>query len=331
MQHPLLYLLFTFSTLSVFGQFAEKDAYKIGVQGVQKIDAQEYEEGIKLLKKARNIAPKEYDYSFEIGKAYLKSGDPKKAEKYLFDLQYHVNLQPDLYLLLATCYKELEALKKTPDTDSKKELETLRYGVEKFPEAGILYLELGQFHLEKKRIENALAVWEKGIYNAPHFAENYFWAAKLLKASGNNLWAWFYAEVCFNMTDDKELERSSAIIVHESTSQIFNENWAADPNKLDQELKFVLTHNCAQQVEKRECLLKNWDYQKFTVAPLFDRMQQLEKRGWLEAFSASIVRQTEPEMFLSWLASNKKTAEEYATWRYWNPLKLKKPIDRFAE
>jgi hypothetical protein len=38
--------------------------------------------------------------------------------------------------------------KKTPDEERKKELDALRYGIQKLPEAGELYLELGKRKIE---------------------------------------------------------------------------------------------------------------------------------------------------------------------------------------
>lgn len=311
------------------------DAYSIGVEGIQLIDDGEYDAGIKLLKKAWSLERQDYDYPFEIAKAYLKSGNPKKAEKYLFDLQYHVNAQADLYLTLSSCYAELEESKKTPDPERKKELDALRYGIQKLPSEGVLYLELGTKKLEMEEALEALAVFESGIREAPNFAENYFWGAKLMTASGNDLWAWFYAEICFNITDDTDLLRSSAVLISNSLNVVLGKNWRADPEKLDQDLKFVLTGKCATptnvselELEKRTCLLENWKFQDFTISPLFIRMKQLQEKGFLEPYLATILHENDKEHFLKWLAQNARIFEEYRTWRYWNPMQLKKPIQR---
>lgn len=327
-------LIFVFKCTLAQPQKAD-DAYAIGVEGIQLIDKGEYDLGIKLLKKAWKLEPKEYDYAFEIGKAYLLSGNPKKAEKYLYNLQYHVNAQADLYITLSSCYAQLEELKNAPNPERKKELDALRYGIQKLPSEGILYLELGKKRLEMEQAVEALAVFESGIQKAPNFAENYFWAAKLLGASGNHLWAWFYAEICFNMTDDDDLFRASAVLISNSLKVVLGENWRADPEKLDQDFKFVLASHCENvenqlglQLETRKCLLQNWQYNSFVIAPLFLRMNELDKLGFLEAYLATILDEKDKEQFLKWLALNPQSFEAYRTWRYWNPLKLKKPIHR---
>jgi len=314
-----------------------EDAYSIGVEGIKLVDEGAFEEGIKLLKQARHLEPHEYDYVFEIGKAYLKSGNPKRAEKYLFDLQYNKNAQSDLYIALSNCYRELEESKKTQDPERKKELDALRYGIQKFPSAGVLYLELGKRKLAMEEAVDALSVFESGIEKAPNFAENYFWAAQLMKATGNHLWVWFYAEICFNMTEDVDLLRSSAMLIANSSDAVFSSKWNGNPEKLDQDLQIVLSENCsasktesALQLEKRKCLLENWKYDSFSVFPLFQRLKELEKLGLLEAYLATILQENDKEQFLKWLPQNVKTFEEYRTWRYWNPMQLKAAVNRLT-
>lgn len=338
----MLKLLFSAFLLMAIGSVngqSKIDAYSLGVEGILKVDHGEYKEGIKLLKEARNLAPAEYDYSFELAKAYMKSGQTKKAETYLFDLQYHEDVQADLYILLSECYTKLERLKKAPNPENKRAMDAVLYGIQKLPTDGALYLHLAQQNLELDRVVESLAVLETGITMAPNFAENYFWAAKLLFASGNHLWAWFYAELFFNMTDDLELKRSSAMIITGSSNKVLAANWGADPEKMDQDFGFVSTEKCKtdatdefeRQVNKRTCLVANWDYENFPTSPLFERMKVIQNKGWLEAYVWSIMQETEKEKFLDWLSANASHFEAYREWRYWNPLFLDKPVRRLGE
>ena len=327
----LLSLIF----LSSNGQ-PKDEAYKLGVEGVLKVDRGFYKEGIKLLKAARNLEPGEYDYSFEIAKAYMKSGLPKKAEKYLYELQYHEAVQADLYVLLATCYAELEMLKKSPSPENKRAMNTLRYGIQKLPNDGVLYLYLAKENLKLERTVEALSLLETGIQKSPNFSENYFWAAKLMQATGNDLWAWFYAEVFLNMTDDLELRRSAALIVSESSSIVLAPDWSASPDKLDQQFAFSSKEKCTEvmdnvfslQLYKRGCLLTSWNYSDFSVSPLFERIKLMQSKGLLEAYIWSFLEAVEKENFLKWLPKNAADFDAYREWRYWNPLVLKSTINR---
>jgi predicted Zn-dependent protease len=122
MKRLAVYFLLSLGVITVQSQ-PKQDAYSLGIQGILKVDNGDYKAGIKLLKRARNLEPKEYDYAFEIGKAYFKSGKPRTAEKYFFELQYHSSVQADLYVLLSRCYEELEALKKNPNPENKKAMD----------------------------------------------------------------------------------------------------------------------------------------------------------------------------------------------------------------
>ncbi|MGB0915975.1 MAG: tetratricopeptide repeat protein [Flavobacteriales bacterium] len=338
----MLRVIFSISLLLAFVSAncqPNNEAYKLGVEGILKVDNGDYKEGIKLLQKARNLEPGEYDYAFELAKAHMKSGNPKKAEKYLFDLQYHQAVQGDLYVLLSECYAELEVLKKTPNPENKRSMDALRYGIQKLPNNGMLYLHLAQRNLEIDRVVEALSVLETGIKKAPNFAENYYWASKLLLASGNNLWAWFYAEIFYNMTEDLNMRRSAAVIINISSKEVFSKDWNADPEKLDQDFAFVSSEKCQTessnnidvQLEKRACMLANWDYQNFTISPLFERMKVIQDKGWNECLVWSIMESSDKEKFLAWLNTNTKEFEAFREWRYWNPLTLKNPIIRLAD
>lgn len=314
----------------------KKDAYALGVEGVKLVDDGQFEEGIKLLKQAHFQEPSDYDYSFELGKAYLKSGDAKKAEKQLFPLQYHANVQADLYVLLANCYSILEEGKKVADQPRKKEFEALRYGIQKLPTEGILYLELGKRNVELERSAEALAALESGIRNAPNFAENYYWAAKLMKASSNQFWAWIYAETCFNMTDELELQRSSARIIDQSLKAIWESNWKPEPNQMETDFKFLINDKCPKpkdsSVEElssfRNCMLHNWDVSLYSFSPLFDRLKQLQEKGWLDCYLADQKQETDKPSFLNWLVNHPNEFEVYGSWRYWNQLQVNRPIIR---
>lgn len=335
-------ILFLFALLPFLSlaQTADDQAFQLGMEGIQLVDKGDYKEGIRLLKQARNLKPHDYDFAFEIGKAYAKSGDFKSAEKYLYPLQYHANVQADLYKLLADCYREMNDTKKTSDEERKKELDALRYGIQKLPQAGDLYLELGKRNLEMEKPNAALATFELGIESAPNFAENYFWASKLMKAADNHLWAWLYAETCYDMTDDPELSRTAALVISESLSALVKNGWEqkiAGSDNLLQELKQASCGSTAsadglqRELAVRRCLLPALSNGNNAAKPLFERLNQLEQSGKLDAFVASIYEIVDKKVFLEWLAGNAQNYEAYSKWRYWNPIKLNEPIHRTME
>lgn len=313
--------------LLAWSQSKQDQAYRLGIQGIDLVDSGQYEEGIKLLKLARNLQPHDYDYSLEIGKAYLRSGNAKKAEKYLFELQYHQQVNEELYLELANCYQKINEQRPSPDLTRKKELDALRYGIQQLPTAGSLYLELGKRNIELEKTSEALATFELGIANASTFSENYFWASKLLKASGNHLWAWVYAEVCYMMTDDPEIMRSCAFIIQECIGKISINpmlHSAEGNNKCTLEDESI-----SGQLEYRTCLVANGTA-KDALQPLIAHMRELKENRLLEAFVASLFETTDKASFLKWLADQTAVYEQYRTWRYWNPMRLNSPLERVS-
>lgn len=329
----LLWILFGVSTQS-WSQ-VRSDAYALGVDGVKEVEAGNFKEAINLLKQARRLEPKQYDYAFEIGRAYYMSGDMRMAEKHLYPLQYHVDVQPDLYVLLAKCYRELNENRRVPDEERKKELDALRYGIQKLPLSGQLYLELGSRKLQMEEPIKALTVFENGIINAPNFAENYFWAAKLLKATGNHLWSWIYAEIFFNLSEDDEMRRTAAMLISETTEKVLANSWKAEPEKMDQELHFLLESKCQsdksgwqRHLDKRKCLLTEWNETEFPISALIDRMELLQSKGFLEPYLATIYLESDKDAFLPWIAANTAEYDAYIKWRFWNPISFIKPIKR---
>ena len=317
-----------------YGQ-APSTAYKLGVDGVKAIEQGETKAGVKLLQQAWRLEPRSYDYPFEIGRALLLGGSPKKAEKYFYPLQHHADVQPDLYILLADCYMQLDEQKKTKDEERKKEFDALRYGIQKLPETGELYLELGNRKIEMEEHLDALAVFESGIANAPNYTENYFWAAKLMKASGNLLWTWIYAELFVNISDNDEMIRTAAKLAADAYEVVLSEKWKADPEQMDQELKFLLSNKCSNDengvlkaIQSRKCVMTEWSETDFPIAALLSRSKQLEQAGLLEAYLGSLMLEADKEAFLTWLASNGEHYEAYRRWRFYNPMLITKPVVR---
>lgn len=331
-----LIILLSFLTVSGFSQ--DSEAYKLGVEGVLAIDQGNTKEGIKLLKMAWSKEPSSYDYPFEIGRAYLNSGDAKKAEKHFYPLQYHQNVQADLYLHLAQAYQQLEERKNNPNPECKKELDALRYGIQKLPNTGELYLQLAKRKIELEEPIEALVVLESGIENAPNFAPNYFWAAKLMKATGNHLWTWIYAELFLNMTDDIEMGRTAALLASHSSKQVLSGNWNPEPEKMDQDLQFLLSNACKntdsdfeQITKQRNCISEEWGNTNYPIRVLIDRLKTLEQQKLLNGYYATIYLESNKDKFLPWLAEGGEEYERYRKWRYYNPMFVSKSVKRIED
>ena len=52
-----------------------------------------------------------------------------------------------------------------------------------------------------------------------------------MKASRNYLWAWIYAELYLNISDNVEMNRTAGRIGRESMNKVLSENWMMEPEK----------------------------------------------------------------------------------------------------
>lgn len=321
--HPILVTIFCLLPLLGVAQKA-KDAAQWGRQGVELMDRGEFKDGIKLLTKAWNAQPAEFDYPFELGRAYLWSGQAGKAERVLHPLQYHDAAVPELYLLLASCYDSLGR------ANSKEK--TYRYGIQRFPDAGVLYNRLAAHYVARDSVASALAVCEKGMEQAPAYADNYFLASRIMEAKGDALWAWWYGEVFLNLTDDEGPKRDMARRVAANALKVLNGRWKPDYFPIDRAVKEAMT-GCAddtaataimRQTALRECFITHFKG-KDAYSELLRRMKA---QGVMGLYCAHLFGEVDKEAFLNWLAVNAIDFERFRQWFYWNGLKLDAPFTR---
>jgi tetratricopeptide (TPR) repeat protein len=320
---PLAAALLLCLPLLVQGQKAE-DAKRWGNEGISLLDKGEYKDAIKLLTKAWNAQPAEFDYPFELGRAYVLSGKAAKAEKVLHPLQYHKEAGPELYLLLALAYDSLGR--------SKPKEETYRYGIQRFPDAGVLYNRLAAHYVNRDSVASALAVCEAGMAKSPAFADNYFLAARIMDAKGDALWAWWYGEVFLNLSDDAANKRDMSRSVSTNATRVVNSKWKPGPVAVEMAVKAATAH-CADvdvtnaiaaQAALRECFITHYPG-KDAYSELLRKMKQ---QGVMQLYAAHLFGELDKEAFLQWLSVNAVEFERFRQWFYWNGLRLDAPFTR---
>ena len=301
-----------------------EQARQLGVQGIALVDQGEYDEGIKLLSKARNAHPAEFDYPFEIGRAYMLAGKPAKAEKFLFPLQYHTAATAELYLLLARCY---DSIKKP-----QQEEETYRYGIHRFPENGQLYHALASYFISKDSVAEGLGVCELGLRNAPAFADNYFLAARIMDSIDEALWAWWYGEMFLNLSDNSMMKREMAKQVIRNAERVLSEKWKPGADKFELTVAQVMpkcpsnitTHMIAMQSAIRNCFARHHS----SNDPLTTMWREHERQGIMGLYVALILGEGDKDALLPWLAQHGPEYERFKQWFFWNGLKMNTPFTR---
>lgn len=305
----------------------ESDAMQWARQGMELVSQGKFDEGIELLKKARNQMPGNYEFTLEIGRAHLLEGKPQKAEKFLFPLQYHADVDPDLFTTLGECYLGLKK--------KKQALETFRLGVEKFSSEGSLYAGLGRAYVASDSLERALAVFEMGIDRAPKFPDNYLYAAKLI-GEKDSFWAWLYAETFLNLSTDKAPRKEAALLVFRNLRALGRSK--SSPNAADALVSNWATaaQHCKQDDPTLAAMAK-------VYACLADRLGKPDQglaalwadvlaNGQMQAYVYHTLGEADKDEFAQWVVANSSNYAKLVDWLQWNGLeeRIAKPFSRVS-
>ena len=71
-------------------------------------------------------------------------------------------------------------------------------GLDKFPESGAMYYEMGEIMWAQKNYD-AIKQWEKGIEKDPAYPANYYSASKYYHLTKDKVWSLIYGEIFVNM------------------------------------------------------------------------------------------------------------------------------------
>lgn len=151
----------------------------------------DYSNATLVLRKAIDQAPKNLDIQNDLLFNYYLAQDYSKA----MELGRQLIARPDAdirsYQLLGLTYRNIEEVK-----EAEKLYKT---GINTFPASGVLYNEYGEFLLSRKKLEEAVVQWEKGIASDPNYAGNYYNAAKYYYITTDKIWTLLYGEIFLNL------------------------------------------------------------------------------------------------------------------------------------
>ena len=323
----------------LLGFALDTSAQKLGAEeearlGIRLVDDKEYGEGIKHLQYASSQDRKEYEYPFEIGRAFLLWNKPKKAEEYFYRLIDHPDVTAELFTLMADCYKQL--------SKPKKELDALERGIGRFPNSGVVHARLGQLHAGTGDGPMALAYWEKGIEVEPEFPDNYRHAAQFLSTQHDHLWTWLYGQTYLALTvahgqpDIKAME-----FVRKALFALFNMSKQRIPKKgLDGKIYEVLvpcamsgadSNSLLELTPKLSCFVDAWSEAKNDLSvPVFEHLQKVAAKDNLNEYLFWLYGETDRTEMNNWGAENATSFNEFSTWVYWNGIEVgtAKPFNR---
>ena len=152
------------------------------------------ETAIEILSNLDKEYPNNYNVLYEMCYAYYVLGEKKKALEILKRLEDHPAATFMVYHLEGNCLDELGK--------TKEAVKAYNRGLERFPDAALLYVEQGRIAQKKEDYEQAVELFEKAIEVDPGHPSAYCCLAMLYADSYEPFWAIMYGEaarlLCLN-------------------------------------------------------------------------------------------------------------------------------------
>jgi len=286
------------------------------------------QQAITLYLQALNIAPDVTVLHRDLGQAYFLTGEYEKAKETLEPVIKNGFADEQTYQAMASTYVKLN--------DEKKGRKTLEESVEKHPNSGMLYHELGLWYENKKDrnekdMEKALAAWLRGIDVDPAYHINYYEAARFYMTSNKPpIWTIIYAETFINIEQQTPRAHETRAMLLAAYKRLFNsvgklpapvapkpKKGAPEDNGFEQAVYDVyikLAPVVADGVSTetltmlRTRFLMDWSLQyaqKYPVS-LFYRQDQMVREGYFDIYN-------------QWLFGKAESQAQYDAWNRYHP------------
>lgn len=337
----LLTLSFLLFVSDVYSMTDKEKAYTLGMQAVNLMDNNKIDESIKLLEEAQELDPNQIDYPYELSYAYYLKKDYQKASKYLEGILNHEDINDRVFQLLGNCYDYLDR--------SEEAITTYEKGLEKFPDSGNLYLEMGIMQLGKKNYDKAMYYHETGIEVAPEFSSNYYWASKLYCSTTEEVWGLIYGEIFMNLERNSkrtveiskllfdtykqaiEFTNDTSFSVSFSQNSIINiQDTKKDKSSIKSPFGITIYEptiifsmltikeiNINSLNTIRTNFVTNYYQNKHNILYpniLFDYQKKLKEMGHLEAYNHWLLMKGDEDGFEKWRTQNENKWSEFTEW-----------------
>lgn len=302
-----------------FTAFGQIDSNSLRTRAKTYMQTGDYANATLVLNKAIQQAPNDVDLQNDLIFNYYLAGNYAKAIEMGKRLTTVSMADVRSYQLLGMSYRAIEELK-----DAEKLYKT---GIEKFPTSGVLYNEYGEFLWQKKKLEDAIAQWQKGIAADPNYSGNYYNAAKYYYVSTDKIWALIYGELFLNLEsysrrtpEMKELlldaykkyyTNMQALKTPDSNNG-FEKSFAALLNKHAATVSDGVT--AASLTKLRTKIILDWFEKEPVKYPfrLFDYQRQLLKAGYFDAYNQWIFGAAQNLTdFQKWTQENQKVYDDF--------------------
>lgn len=288
MQKLVLIVCLLFTCCQAFAQQDTKQLYESAKilmrQG-------EYETATTILLKAVKQDSANLDMQKDLAYLYLLQNNPVLSAQTSRPLIDRADADAQCFQMLGMAYKAAA---------NYAECATLyKYGLLKFPKAGVLYNEYGELLAMQQQLDQAIVQWEKGIEQDPNHSNNYYNASMYYALNRKWLRVALYGEYFINLESytartatikGKLLNAYQALLQPGALQQYGN------GNSFEKSLAAAICQNNSASkpvnitienlLQARTAFLTSWTAEKASQYPLrlIDHLLQLQKEGNWEAY-----------------------------------------------
>ncbi|MDR0972232.1 MAG: hypothetical protein LBM25_07605 [Bacteroidales bacterium] len=291
------------------------------------------------LEKAIILCPEEeIKYKYELAWDYYLMKEFRRTIDVLTPIASLDNAPSDIFQLMGNAYDGLN--------NEAMALVTYNKGLERYPNAGCLFLEKGNLAQKRSNFLRALEYYETGIEKDPSFASNYYRASQIFLSSSEEVWGMIYGELFVNL--EKQSQRHNEIcqrLYDTYHSEItFNLNQIRvnfnDPTIVYSDSK--TRPNLFPDAYENALLKAAQGYKNITLSSiinirrkfidifysltpefknlLFDYHKTLIKLGYFEAYNYWLFGEVSQEESQKWIEKNKAKYNNFLKWMDENPL-----------
>jgi len=198
------------------GPWPNAESQKLYYKGRDFLTAGQIQPAINTYEQAMALAPDKMIIQRDLGKAYFYGKRYDEAIKVLENVINSMDADDQVYQLLADC--------RHAKGENKKSRNTFMEGIERFPNSGLLYHELGKYYEDEGNLDDALDMWLEGIQKAPAYHINYYEAAHTYMNTSRVIWGILYGEIFVNM--ESETLRSFEVrkMIMDGYGKLFSSN-----------------------------------------------------------------------------------------------------------
>jgi tetratricopeptide (TPR) repeat protein len=342
----LLLLLGMAGSLSAQTAALRAEARALSAEGEELMREGRYRDAAQRFSRAVALDAKNRPMQLQLARAHFFDQNYKACMGICKPLMQRKKPSLEAFQLFGNCQQELGR--------DYEALATYAQGLERFPGAGMLHMEMGILEYARQRDSTALRHWEDGIRVQPAFAANYYLAAQAQFRRGDFAWAFLYAETFINLSRSGERVRDMSKLIYQAflSARAYDYkgefHWrftSATQPGLDTPLHALLaasfqsTHPDTTWTPDIATLGEGRRFAAFYIqsrlpesgaAPLLRWLQLIAAQGHFEAYNYWLLYDARPDDFMAWYESNKPQYEAFEAWFLRTPFQkyLKSPVVR---